>query len=318
MVALLASVGALVNNLNSQASLLMKLGGAGNAYLVTSEGSSSLFDSEVPFSVVELLRGDSQVSSVVAQQVLQGSLVVDGGGLSVFVRGVDDVGLYLKNCRASINGSVSGENQVNVGVILARYAGVSRGDLLNFTVAGKMVQFRVSSVVQANQQVDTQIVMPLSSLQVLTQDSGVSHVEFSLKDSGRAGEVLGNLSGVLPVGVEVTSLQQVSVFAADVNSQTSVFVGVWSVAIYFVVAGASYLVVARVVSESWYDLFVLRTIGAKRLGTFGLILSYALMLCFLGGLLGFSLGLVGSQVGSTLLRWSFGNAFLAPFLEVGQ
>jgi len=84
------------------------------------------------------------------------------------------------------------------------------------------------------------------------------------------------------------------------------------------VAGAAYIIVARVVNESRYDLYILRTLGAKKTSTFSLILTYTLMLAFLGALIGFSLGLVGTQTASTLLRWNFGNAFLAPFLEVNQ
>jgi ABC-type antimicrobial peptide transport system permease subunit len=38
----------------------------------------------------------------------------------------------------------------------------------------------------------------------------------------------------------------------------------------------------------------------------------------LGALIGFSLGLVGTQTISTFIRWQYGNAFLAPSLEVTQ
>jgi len=167
-------------------------------------------------------------------------------------------------------------------------------------------------------EIDTQITIPLSTLQTITQNNQISYVELTLKDPNQANQVLTNLTQTLPPNTKITSLQQVTAFVADINNQTATFIDVWSIAIYIVVIGASYLLVARVVNESRYDLYILRTLGAKKTATFSLILIYALTLAFLGALIGFSLGLVGTQTASTLIRWTSGNAFLSPFLEVNQ
>jgi ABC-type lipoprotein release transport system permease subunit len=319
LVALLASVNALVNNINSQTTLVTKLAGTGNAYLLTDEKSTSLLESKLSPNTINTLKDNPQISYATAQMIIQATLTTNTGDYQVTIKGIDDIQTYLKNNKASINGTISKENQANIGIILSKLASINKNDLLNLTINGRQTQLKVTSITQANQQTDTQITMPLSTLQTLTQNTNqISHIEFTIKDTNQANTILNNLTQTLPANTKITSLQQITTFAGDINNQTATFITVWSIAIYMVVAGASYIVVARIINESQHDLYILRTIGSKKSATFSLILIYALTLAFLGALIGFSLGLVGTQTISTFIRWQYGNAFLAPSLEVTQ
>ena len=317
LVALLASVNALVNNITSQTTLLTKLS-TQDTYLLTDD-STPLSESKLDPSTLYTLKDNPQIQYAAAQTILQATLTTNTGDYQVTIKGIDDIQAYLKNNKATVNGTISKENQVNVGIILSKQAAVNKNDILNLTINGKLTQLKVASITQANQQMDTQITMPLSTLQSLTQNTNqISLIEFTLKDPTRASTVLNNLTQTLPPNTKITALQQITTFANNINNQTVTFINVWSIAIYLVVAGASYLIVTRVLNESQYDLYMLRTMGTKRPAVFALIVVYVLLLAFLGALFSFSIGLVGTQTISTFIRWQFGNVFLAPSLEVTQ
>ena len=319
LVALLASVNALVNNINSQTTLITKLASKGDTYLITSEDSTSLSDSQIPSSIIGQLKNNSDIKYTIAQQISQATLETNTGNYAITVKGIDDIQAFLKNNRASINGTVSKENQANIGIMLAKLASVNKNDLLNLTIANKSIQLKTTAITQANQQTDTQITMPLPTLQAITQDNTqISYIEFTLKDPNKATAVINNLTQTLPSNIKITGIQQVTAFAQDINNQTTVFINVWSIAIYIVVAAAAYLIVARVLNESQYELYILRTIGAKKTATFNLILIYSITLALIGALIGLSLGIVGTQTAATFIRWQFGNTLLAPYLELNQ
>ena len=319
LVALLASVNALVNNINSQTTLITKLASKGDTYLITSEDSTSLSDSKIPSSIIDQLKNNSDIKYTIAQQTSQATLETNTGNYTVTVKGIDDIQAFLKNNRASINGTISKENQANIGIMLAKLSSINKNDLLNLTIASKSTQLKATSITQANQQTDTQITMPLTTLQTITQDNTqISYIEFTLKDPNKATTAINNLTQTLPSNLKITGIQQVTTFAQDINNQTTVFINVWSIAIYIVVAAAAYLIVARVLNESEYELYILRTIGAKKTAIFNLILIYAITLALIGGLIGLSLGIVGTQTASTFIRWQFGNTLLAPYLELNQ
>jgi len=50
----------------------------------------------------------------------------------------------------------------------------------------------------------------------------------------------------------------------EMNVQTLNFLGIWSLAVYAVVVVASYVIAARLMAESSYELAMLKALGAKR------------------------------------------------------
>jgi len=319
LIALLASVNALVNNINSQTALITKLANQGDSFLITSKDSTSISDSRIPANLIESIKTNPQVSYATAQQTTEATIKTNTTIYQATVRGVDDVRAFLTNQKASINGSVSGENQAAIGIIFAKMASVNKNDLLNLTINGKSVQLKVTAITQANQQSDTQITISLSTLQAITQNSDeISLIQFKIKDAAKANALLENLTRTLPADIKITSLQQVPTFAKDVNNQTATFINVWSIAIYLVVIAASYIIASRAVSDARYELYTLRTIGAKHKTTLILITVYALTIGLIGAVIGISLGIVGTQTASTLIRWNWGNTLLNPILNLNQ
>ena len=318
LIALLASVNTLINNINSQTTLITNLASAGDTFLVTSENSNSLLDSRIPPSIITQVKNNPSIKYSTSQQIIQATLETKNGTYPVIVRGVDDPEAFLKNTRTNINGAIAQDNQANVGVILARLSSLNKNDLLNLTIDGKQTQLNITSIFQANQQIDTQIIIPLSTLQALTLNNQISFIEFSIKDPQKATDLIENLTKTLPEETKITNTQQVPTFAQDINDQTATFINVWSIAVYIVVIASSYVIASRIIDEARFELHTLRTIGAKRKTTLTLILTYTMAVAFAGALVGISLGIVGTQTASTLLRWQFESSFLNPFLTVQQ
>ena len=109
--------------------------------------------------------------------------------------------------------------------------------------------------------------------------------------------------------------QQVKAFVEEVNLETLAFLDVWSLVVYVAVAGASYVVAARLVAESGYELSVLRALGAGGGRVLALVVAYVGVVALAGSALGVSLGLAGAQMASTVLMWLRGSVQVFPVLE---
>jgi ABC-type lipoprotein release transport system permease subunit len=318
LIALVASVNCLVNNINQQTTVLTKLAAASETYLLTSKNSSALSDSRIDFTIVSDVKNNSYVKYAFSEAMVQAELEATGGSCWVTVRGVDDPAAYFRLHGASVNGSVcQNSSQINAGVVLAKSLSLNKGDLVNLTINGKTAQLTLTGLVQTNQQSDAELTLQLSALNNFTDNASVSYVEFAIKDPAQA-HALENITQTLPLNTKITPTQQITAFAQNINSQTVAFITLWSVAVYVVVAGASYVIAARTVNEAEYELGMIRTLGAKKNVTSRLVLVYALLIGFAGSLVGVSVGVVGAQATSTLVRWIWGSSLLAPFLEVDQ
>jgi ABC-type lipoprotein release transport system permease subunit len=318
LVALVASVNCIVNNINAQTLAIAKLANTGETYLVTSKNSTCLTDSQIDPALINQFKNNSQIQYATCQQLLQANLTTPTGQYIATVRGVNDVDAFFSDRNARVNGSVCEGSQVNLGIILSKLVSIDKGDLLNFSVNNQQVQLNVSGVVQSQEQSDSEIILHLSTLQGIAQTAQASFIEFSIKDISQTNKTLGSLTQVLPSSVKVTSLSQVGAFVDDVNSQTVSFINAWSLAIYAVVVAASYVISTRIVNEAQYELSMLRMLGAKKQFVFNSILFYVLTVAIVGSIVGVSLGIVGTQSVSSFLRWVSGSSLLAPFLEVNQ
>ncbi len=244
LIALITSVNCLVNNINSQTTLLSKLASPGETYLITSKNSTSLSDSQIDPTIIDQIKNNSDVNYATSQQIIQATLTTNAGNYTVTLRGVDDIQAFLTNHQASINGSISQkESQANLGIILAKLASVNKNDQLNITINNKSAQLKVAGIIQTTQQSDAELTMPLTTLQSITQENNtVSFIEFSIKDPTQANKILASITQTLPSNTKITSTQQITAFAQDINNQTIVFINIWSIAIYAVVVAASYII----------------------------------------------------------------------------
>ncbi|MCW3999766.1 MAG: FtsX-like permease family protein [Candidatus Bathyarchaeota archaeon] len=305
----------MVNNISSQTSALSQLASVGDTYIVT-EGSGGLGESEIDAAVVAEINGSRLLSDLTCHRLTRGAIQTADGSYPVTMRGIDDPQAFFRRHNAAVNGSASPNGaQAVAGVILSKAASIHRGDQVNLTIHGKAFSLSIVGVVQANGQTDTELILPLTTLQELSPSAGsVSLIEFSTQNP--AG--IANLTRTLPSNLKIECTQQTAAFAADINNQLVAFITVWSVSVYVVVAAASYVIATRVVNEAKYEFCMLGTLGAKKPLTTQLILGYAGAIALVGCLVGISLGVVGTQAAATFARWLLGSSGLAPFLEGSQ
>jgi len=315
-VAILASITSVVNHVNSQAQTMGKLLNVGETFLILSRSSTSITDSKVDTELARLIRNITNTKYVLTQKVFTASLTTTSNQSTVVVRGVDTQA-FLEARNAQINGVSANDTQANVGEILARLASINKGDEISIAVDNKTVTVEVAGIVQTFTQSDTELIVPMSIANLLTEDNDkVSFIEFAIKDGEQAE--IDNLSEHLPANVKILKTQQTQAFIQEVNNQTVSFLSLWSIAVYAIVTAASYVVASRLTIESSYEVTMLKALGAKPTIPFKLILSFTLVIASLGCVLGLAIGLSGAQIISTATRWMWKNIQITPTLEIQQ
>jgi ABC-type lipoprotein release transport system permease subunit len=320
LIALLTSVNCLVNNINAQTTALTQLANVGETYVLTSKGSSCLSDSRLDAGLLVQTKNNSDIKYATSHQLFEATMTYRNQSYPVIVNGVDNAQAYLENNGASMNGTYSKtDSQANIGFILEDQTSINKNDNITLNINNLSTQLKIVGIARTQSQSDTQLIMPLATLQRLTQqNTTIQYIEFSISVNGIANQTISNLAQTLPSTIKIASTQQIVSFASDINNQTATFINAWSIAIYIVVMAASYVTCSRLINEAEYDLYTLRTLGAKKTRTLNLILIFVLTIAFTGSLLGLSTGIVGTQLASTSVRWFFGNTQLAPFMEVNQ
>jgi ABC-type lipoprotein release transport system permease subunit len=320
LIALLASVNSLLNNINSETSALTTFSNVGQNYLITSKNSSSLSDSQIDSTLINQIQNDSNINYVTNQQITEGILKTKDGNYTVKIRATNDLQAYLGNRDVYLNGSISqNESETNMGIVLSQLTSINKNDSLNLTINNHSAQLKVVGIIQTNQQSDAELIMPLTTLQAFTQQTGtVSFIEFSFINPILANKTLREMTQTLPNDIKIIKLTQAAEFAQAINNQTINFINVWSIAIYMVVIAAAYVLATRLVNEAKYELYTLRTLGIKKKATLSLIVTHTLTIVFVGSAIGLAIGLVGTQIAATGVRWFWGNSQLAPFLQPEQ
>ena len=318
LIALITSINCLVNSINSQTAVLGKLT-VGQTFLMTSKNSTALSDSQITPEIIAQIKTNPDINYVALQQIIQANLTTNLGNYNVTVRGVDVLPAYFSNRQAYIDGALSQNiSQTNIGTILSKLTSTNKNAIVTLTINNKPAQLKITGITQTHGQSDTELTLPLATLQEITQTNTVSIVEFSIKNPDHTNKILTDLTHTLPTNVKITSIQPIAAFTQDINNQTVVFINTWSLIIYIVVMAASYNITTRLVNEAEYELYTLRTLGVKKKAATNLIIIYALTIGFVGSLIGLSIGIVGTQTASTFVRWLWGNSLLAPYLEVNQ
>jgi putative ABC transport system permease protein len=320
LIALVAAVTSLVNNVNSQTTALTQIANKGKTYIAMDATADSVIDSKVDPAVVALLQSRTDIEAVAAQTFLQATLHTSSGTHSVILCGVQSPETFLKTLNANINGTyAANQTQINVGEILANLYNCSLGEEISLAVDNRIVNVTITGIVRTSTQVDSEIVLPPSVFDALSaRNCSVSIVGFTPKNADDADVLIASLSSVLPANVEVVEVQQLAAFAVDVNSQILSFLNLWSVVVYVVVVAASYIVASRLIAEASYELAMIKTLGGKRQFLFQIVLTHTVVVALFGSILGLAIGLAGAQVVSTGVRWVWSSMQVTPFLEASQ
>lgn len=311
----MASMTAIVNFVNSQASAVGQLASVGGKYLILSKNSASLSDSVLSPETADLLNG-SDVKSCYPQKILTGKLQAASSDFEISIHGVKGIDAYLKAQGASLNGSVAKSPlEANMGVLLAQTCNITVQDKLEVTVGDLKQPLKIMGIVSTHTQLDSELVVPIETANALSQNNNVSFIEFILKDGVNRQDAINRLTQSLPPDAKVVKVQQTGQFMQQTVGETLNFLSAWSLTVYFVVAAASYVVSTRLIVDSEYELGMLGAIGAKRGWVFFWVFSFSVLVTLAGAVLGLAAGLAGTQIAAAGLRWLWQSASVITFLE---
>ncbi|MGC9165266.1 MAG: ABC transporter permease [Thermoprotei archaeon] len=318
LIAILVATSSVVNYVVLQAQMLGGLISPGDVYIVVSRNSTNMINSRVDVRLVGELNNVGYIRYVLAQKVLVVNLTTDSGVHVIYIRGVDDVGAFLRMRGAYLNGSVArGLSEYDIGELVARLFSIRLNDNVSLSVDGKHVDGRIVGVFKSRTQNDAELIVPMEVVNKLIGDnSTVSLIEFALKDNVDSRKAISEIVSLLPGNVKLVHVQELKEFVEQMNVQMLDFLNVWSIVVYVVVVGVSYIISMRLVVESSYELFMFRVLGARRFHLFGLIVMYTVVIVFLGTVFGIALGVVGVQMVSTFLRWFWPSIEIAPFFDI--
>lgn len=294
LVAIPASMGSVVNYINSQVEILGGLVIPSKTYIIISKNSTPS-ESRVNISL-EKLRAVS--NKIFPQKIIQANLT----GFKVRVRGISNMS-FLTGIKGRTAENI---DEADVGKILAKTLNISIGENITLS-AKKALTVRVVGIIESKTQLDAEIVVPLETAWELSGDRSISLILIEDPKDDK-------IRSILPDNLELVQAQCIRDFVQQTNLQTLSFLNAWSIAVYAAVSAASYTIATRLITESSYELTMLSALGAKKRLIFALILCYTMTVALIGSILGISLGVAGAQIASTLLRWTK-NTGISPFLD---
>jgi len=319
-IAILTSANSTANYINSQTQALGKLVGTSRTYIVISQDSTAIRDSQIDISLAVRLSSLGYVKHVLPQRMLTANITIGSKSHAIQIVGVEDVKGFIEARRAHVSGAVArNPEEANVGEVLSTLLHIKLGDELDLSANGKSAKVRVVGIIRTQTQTDAELIAPMGTANILAgNDQTISLIELSLKEGINAREAITQITQLLPENVKLIPSQQLKEFTIKMNAQTLAFLNAWSIAVYAVVAAASYITATRLTDESGYELAMLRALGAKKTRLFTLILAYTATTALLGSILGIALGTAGAQAASTILRWIQPTVEIAPFPEAEQ
>jgi len=320
LVAVVASINSIVNYLNLRSETLAGFVNPRGTYLILSLNSTAVTDSKLPVDLAAKLRNLSYVKNLLPQRILIADLIANFSNRTIMIRAIEDIGGFLKTRGAYLNGTIAKNwMEANIGEILARMFSISLGDEVSLAIGERYIEVRIVGIFRSQTQSDTELLIPMEAADILAESNAtISIIEFSLKENVDIREALSQIAILLPENVRIIEAQQLKEFTLQINMQTITFLNIWSVAVYAIVAAASYVTATRLITESNYELAMLKMLGARKRLISTLILAYTVTVAFLGSIIGIALGTAGTQIASTIIRWIIPNVDITPFLLVEQ
>ena len=259
------------------------------------------------------------IGSFYAQKILFGNVQTALGNYTVAILGVENLTAYLEAQSANVNGTMAKNvNEADIGELLAQTASLNKNDYANVTVGSANLTVKIVGVTKTQTQLDSELIVPIETADYLTNSSNLSFIEFTLKENANGQDAINHVAGLLPKDAEIIKVQQTAMFLQESTGETLNFLTVWSIIVYILVLAASYVISTRLIVESEYELAMLRAIGAKRRNLFSIIFTYTMLTAVAGSVLGIALGIVGTQIASSVLRLVWQNIQVTPFLELAQ
>jgi len=320
LVAIISSTNTILNYLNLQSETLTTLVNPHGTYLIISTNSTALTDSQIDANLATKLSNLTYIEHLLPQKILTANLTTNSTSYKILVRGVKDISAFLKLRSAYLNGTAPKNwAEANIGELLARTSSINFGDEISVAFGETQLRIRVVGVFRSHTQSDTELLLPLKTVNILAGNNDtLSIIEFTLKEGTESRKALDQITQLLPENTKIIQTQQLKTFAQQTNTQILTFLNIWSIAVYAAVAATSYIASTRLITESTYELTLLRALGARKRFTLTLILAHTTTIASIGSILGIALGTAGTQIASTILRWITQTIDITPFLKAEQ
>jgi len=228
------------------------------------------------------------------------------------ITGIDSNKLSLEGID-SVNGTVftnTSTNQVIIGKTEAQSLNKTVGDTVN--LLGQ--NFTITGIFETgNFMTDNGILMPLSTLQNLTNNNGkVSNILVKVTDNANVTTVSNSITSAYPNELSTTSAAS----AADRINQGLSFIDTasWAISLLAIFIGAVGVINTMIMTvyERTREIGVLKAVGWKNSRILGMILGESIVLTLLAFVIGSIIAVVGVEVLLTLIP-SVGSVITPSF-----
>lgn len=180
------------------------------------------------------------------------------------------------------------DNQVIVGNVLAKSLNIMEGDIIN--LSGNELEV-VSILAESGESEDNQILMNLASAQtLLNKPEEITEIDISVDYNAGSEEVLlREIADKVPKA-QVTSLRQETLRKDEMLGRIIRFGVAISILIFFIGILVVGITMSGSVRERTREIGIFRALGFRKAHIIKIILSEAVIMCFLGGLFGYIAG----------------------------
>ena len=270
--------------------------------------------------LVELARLDPlrRVEGLSISPVLELPCVFEAGGLSIEtrVRGLDP--RAYPGLNPSLRREFNRTDAVAVGYLLAQRANVTRGQAAVLRVGNRSLKAVVVGVVQLGGPEDCEVLAPIEATWELDPDSRGLASFVLLHTAKRESE---RYSEAAPYLAQFSVIAQANLtHAVDcLLEQVETAMVAWVTLAHIVMASAMYSLSVKLSIDKRMELGVLRAMGVNRRQMIASLLGWCSTVTAIGWAFGVSLGLVASQILSTLVSAVTGVGLdQAPSLSIQQ
>jgi hypothetical protein len=214
-----------------------------------------------------------------------------------------------------LNGNLPGEpNEALIGETLARILNLSIGTKLILEIGNELRTVEIAGIYKASLTDDVAIVLPL--------DSGKG--QFNIFSTYLIRVYFINYDYLNKALNELRSFKAMfsneglnaGEFIEETNNDVKNLVNFWYLIALAVVIASSYIIALKLSLEFRETTLKLYELGSDTLRNFVFLAALVILASFLGSVIGTSLGLVGTQIVSTVLSWFVAGAQANPFLNV--
>jgi len=201
-----------------------------------------------------------------------------------------------------------------IGYLLANYTGLISE--IKLGILNRTIILPVGGIFKSNTEMDSMAIVNFNILnKTLGNINYASLVIVGLKNFS----YMNNLVQFINENkLKILNLNFTQIFVQGINNQILEILNLWYIMIFIALIFLSYIITIKVIRDNSNELIMIRIIGLNRRNMIMLILIFISLISFTSSIIGISLGLVGSQIISTMFHWFLKNVYISPFISLYQ